>query len=421
MNTVISINNMSKLYRLGVIGTSTLKGDFNRYWARIRGKPDPISIVGEEEQYNIKQEYVWALQDINLQIKKGALLGIIGGNGAGKSTLLKILSRITAPSKGVVKIKGQIASLLEVGTGFHPELTGRENIYLNGAIHGMKRQEINKKLDEIIDFSEVEHYIDTPVKRYSSGMHVRLGFAVAAHLEPEILIVDEVLAVGDFAFQNKSIGKMGAVAAEGRTVLFVSHNMNSIRNLCEEVIWIKDGKIHARGETEQVVQSYLLMTRDRTAHAKILFSEADKTDVLKPISLGFLNGEGQVKTLFRSREPFVVDFKFEIFEILPKFMIYVGVVNVSDTPIVTHWSKVRDIEPGKYQVRFHFNIPLAGNELKFNIGFNSNGTTIHNIKNIGNISISDVADENQTHKTSYADIIIGEQDTTIEILEEDED
>ena len=423
MSTVISIENVSKLYRLGEIGTSTLKGDFERFWAKLRGRPDPISIVDKDgDQNRSNQDYVWALRDINLKIEKGALLGIIGSNGAGKSTLLKIISRITAPTKGVIKANGRIASLLEVGTGFHRELTGRENIYLNGAIHGMKRREIDKKLDKIIEFSGVGYYIDTPVKRYSSGMHVRLGFAVAAHLDPDILVVDEVLAVGDFAFQKKSIGKMSEAASEGRTVIFVSHNMNSIRNLCNEVIWIKDGKINEHGPTEKTIQSYLSMSSDQTAKAKIQFSEADKTKEVRPISLGFLNEDGQLRTLFLSHEPIIVDFKFEIFQTLPKFMTYLSMVDAVGTPIVTHWSKIRDLTPGKYQVRFHFNIPLAANELKFNIGFDSNGITFHNLKNVGNISISE--SENKHRHGEFApsaDLLLGEQDTTIDLLENSEE
>jgi len=215
---VISVENVSKRYRLGLIGGGTLHDDFERWWARVRGKPDPLLKIGQEDYANRQGEHIWALRDVSFQVQQGEVVGIIGRNGAGKSTLLKILSRVTAPTSGQVKIKGRVASLLEVGTGFHPELTGRENIYLNGAILGMKRAEIDCKFDEIVAFAEIEKFMDTPVKRYSSGMYVRLAFAVAAHLEPEILLVDEVLAVGDAAFQKKCLGKMGDVAREGRTV-----------------------------------------------------------------------------------------------------------------------------------------------------------------------------------------------------------
>ncbi len=256
--TVISVENLSKSYQLGVIGTGTFRGDFQRWWARQRGKPDPYQRVGEADHGNRQGETIWALKDINFTVQQGEVLGIIGRNGAGKSTVLKIISQVTAPTSGEVKVKGRIASLLEVGTGFHPELTGRENIFLNGAILGMSRDEIKRKFDEIVDFSGVEQFIDTPVKRYSSGMYVRLAFAVAAHLDPEILIVDEVLAVGDAEFQKKCLGKMGDVAKGGRTVLFVSHNMVSIQNLCTDCIYIDGGRINVNGQTEEVIRKYLL-------------------------------------------------------------------------------------------------------------------------------------------------------------------
>jgi lipopolysaccharide transport system ATP-binding protein len=260
MHEIIQVNNISKQYRLGQIGTGTISHDLNRWWSRVRGKDDPFLKIGEDNDRarNSESEYAWALRDINFNVKQGDVLGIIGRNGAGKSTLLKILSRTTAPTSGEIRIKGRVASLLEVGTGFHPELTGRENIFLNGAILGMAKQEIKKKFDEIVNFAGVERYIDTPVKRYSSGMYVRLAFAVAAHLEPEILIVDEVLAVGDAEFQKKALGKMkSASSSEGRTVLFVSHNMLAIQSLCRSVLFLDKGKISAIGKTKEVVDMYL--------------------------------------------------------------------------------------------------------------------------------------------------------------------
>lgn len=257
---IIKVENLSKQYRLGEVGTGTISHDLNRWWHRIRGKEDPYLRIGESNDRSKKgnSEYVWALQDINFEVQQGEVLGIIGKNGAGKSTLLKILSKVTAPTTGSVKAKGRIASLLEVGTGFHPELTGRENIYLNGTILGMTKKEVTAKLDEIVDFAGVERYLDTPVKRYSSGMTVRLGFAVAAHLEPEILIVDEVLAVGDAEFQKKAVGKMQEVSKEGgRTVLFVSHNMGVIKNICSTLIMIDNGVLVEIGDTEKIIQSYI--------------------------------------------------------------------------------------------------------------------------------------------------------------------
>lgn len=243
-NTVIRVHNISKQYRLGQVGTGTLSHDINRWWHLVTGKDDPYLKIGESNDRSQKSnsEYVWALQQIDFEVNHGEVMGIIGRNGAGKSTLLKILSRTTAPTTGTIKIKGRVASLLEVGTGFHPELSGRENIFLNGAILGMTKKEIKRKFDEIVDFAGVERYIDTPVKRYSSGMYVRLAFAVAAHLEPEILVVDEVLAVGDAEFQKKCLGKMKDVSVkEGRTVLFVSHNMAAVRQLCNRAIVLKNG------------------------------------------------------------------------------------------------------------------------------------------------------------------------------------
>lgn len=257
MSTVISIERLSKSYSLGQISTGTFAHDLAVWWAKARGKPNPLLRVGEKDYGNRTGEEIWALRQVSFTVERGEILGIIGRNGAGKSTLLKILSRITAPTSGKIKVKGRIASLLEVGTGFHPELTGRENIYLNGAILGMKRDEITRKFDEIVDFSEVEEFIDTPVKRYSSGMYVRLAFAVAAHLEPEILVVDEVLAVGDAAFQKKCLGKMGDVARGGRTVLFVSHNMAALSAICDRCVLLARGEKQLDGSAKTVIHDYL--------------------------------------------------------------------------------------------------------------------------------------------------------------------
>jgi lipopolysaccharide transport system ATP-binding protein len=259
--TVIKVESVSKQYRLGKIGTGSFKHDLNRWWHAIRGQEDPYLKIGDVNNRAVKSEseYVWALKDISFDLQQGDVVGIIGRNGAGKSTLLKILSRTTTPTTGSIKIKGRIASLLEVGTGFHPELTGKENIFLNGAILGMRKKEIQAKFDEIVDFSGVEKYIDTPVKRYSSGMYVRLAFAVAAHLEPEILIVDEVLAVGDAEFQRKALGKMNDVSrGEGRTVLFVSHNIAAIRQLCQKGILLNNGRVESIGSVEEVIKNYFL-------------------------------------------------------------------------------------------------------------------------------------------------------------------
>ncbi len=259
-NIVITVDNLSKQYRLGTINHGTLRQDLQSWWARVRGKEDPNLTISSDSHSSaqIANEQFWAIKDISFNVKDGEILGIIGRNGAGKSTLLKILSRVTAPTSGTIKIHGRVASLLEVGTGFHPELTGRENIFLNGSILGMTKSEIKSKFDEIVDFAEIDQFIDTPVKRYSSGMYVRLAFAIAAHLDPEILIVDEVLAVGDVQFQKKCLGKMQDVSKEGRTVLFVSHNMGAIRELCTTAILLRDGKIVSNGNIDKVTSEYLL-------------------------------------------------------------------------------------------------------------------------------------------------------------------
>lgn len=257
MSTVIQVENLCKTYRLGAIGGGTLRTDVSRWLAKLQRKPDPTLQIGQEHHARLVGQEFKALQDVSFEVKQGEILGVIGRNGAGKSTLLKILSRVTAPTSGEVRVKGRIASLLEVGTGFHPELTGRENIFLNGAILGMSKVEIKKKFDEIAAFSEINEFIDTPVKRYSSGMYVRLAFAVAAHLEPEILIVDEVLAVGDVQFQKKCLGKMQDVSKGGRTVLFVSHNMTAITSLCSNAITMKSGTVISSGSVATCIESYL--------------------------------------------------------------------------------------------------------------------------------------------------------------------
>ena len=287
MSTAIEFNNVSKLYRLGLVSSGTLSNDLKRWWTmNVLHKEDPFLKVGSvnDRSKAADSEYVWALKDIDFKVEQGDVVGIIGKNGAGKSTLLKLLSKVTAPTTGAIRACGRIASLLEVGTGFHAELTGRENIYMNGAILGMSKQEINRKIDEIIDFSGCERYIDTPVKRYSSGMTVRLGFAVAAHLDPEILVVDEVLAVGDAEFQKKAIGKMQDVSSgEGRTVLFVSHNMTSIKQLCNSGILLENGSVAFRGTAEAAIARYLALNfdelnkpllerEDRSGNGRIRFS-----------------------------------------------------------------------------------------------------------------------------------------------------
>jgi lipopolysaccharide transport system ATP-binding protein len=281
---VLRVENLYKQYSLGALGHGALAKDLASWWARVRGREDPNALVSPASaaRNGAAGQRFWALEGVGLEVARGEALGVIGANGAGKSTLLKIISRITSPSQGRVRLRGRVASLLEVGTGFHPELSGRENIFLNGAIMGMTKAEIRRKFDEIVDFSGVEKFIDTPVKRYSSGMHVRLGFAVAAHLEPEILLVDEVLAVGDAAFQRKCLGKMGEVAHSGRTILFVSHNMSAVRNLCQRAVLLSEGRLVKDGPAAEVVQGYLAAATTDLGQLSL----AERTD---------RNGHGRVR------------------------------------------------------------------------------------------------------------------------------
>ena len=265
-SSVVQLVNVSKQYRLGEVGAGTLRDDLQRLWARVRGREDPTREIGtfnSTDTYDSK--YVWAVRDVNLEVEEGTILGLVGKNGAGKSTILKLLSRVTAPTTGELRLRGRIASLLEVGTGFHPELTGRENVFLNGAILGMTKSEIRRKLEEIVDFSGVRRYIDTPVKRYSSGMQVRLAFAVAAHLEAEIMVVDEVLAVGDAEFQARAIGRMKDVSTSGRTVLFVSHNLTAVQKLCNRAVLLEGGAVTLDGSVGDVLARYRGTTRDGQA------------------------------------------------------------------------------------------------------------------------------------------------------------
>ena len=317
---VIKAENLSKYYRLGVINNGTLFRDIQTWWALKRGKDDPHSKIGQNK-YDPTKEGFWALKDLNFEIHQGDRVGIIGKNGAGKSTLLKILSRITAPTEGSVKIKGRVASLLEVGTGFHGELTGRENIYLNGAILGMKKREVARKMDEIIAFSEIEHHIDTPVKRYSSGMYVRLAFAVAAHLESEILIADEVLAVGDAAFQKKALGKMNDLATgEGRTVLFVSHNMGQVKNLCSKGLVLEKGRVVRQDDNiNDSINWYLGIGDGETVLTRGWKNDGSFNDPLFiPQNIRFLNTKGEEFTQYISyNEDFKIKLNFYIEQVQP--------------------------------------------------------------------------------------------------------
>ena len=333
----IEFDNVGKQYRLGRVGTGTLSHDLNRWWAvNVLRKEDPYLKIGEANDRTHKghSDYVWALKDISFKVEQGDVVGIIGKNGAGKSTLLKLLSRITSPSTGTIRYNGRIASLLEVGTGFHPEMTGRENIYMNGSIMGMTKSEITRKLDEIVDFAGVERYLDTPVKRYSSGMTVRLGFAVAAFLEPEILVVDEVLTVGDAEFQKKAIGKMNDVAhSEGRTVLFVSHNMAAVKNLCTRGVVLQNGTLVYDGGTEDAV-NYYLQNNSHLEHG-LITDHIDQLASYVTIKKLEINGTPYTESTIESNQEYL-DVLFEGTTTEPfKANVQLKFFNMSEVPMAT--------------------------------------------------------------------------------------
>jgi lipopolysaccharide transport system ATP-binding protein len=319
-NPAITIENLSKRY---TVGHQRANGDGMRH-AIESAMRSPLAWLRSGRKGGLQQAEFWALKDVSFQINQGEVVGIIGRNGAGKSTLLKILSRITVPTEGRIRIDGRIASLLEVGTGFHQELTGRENIFLNGAILGMSRAEIIRKFDEIVEFSGIEEFLDTPVKRYSSGMYVRLAFAVAAHLEPEILIVDEVLAVGDAAFQKKCLGKMGSFAQSGRTVLFVSHNMEAIRTLCQRGVWLKDGKLHKDGKADEILEDYYNSTANEVSFS---CTNADYGLIIKKIALK--NARGEETGQFRPGDDLMVEISYEAQKRIEHPILALGVLGMS--------------------------------------------------------------------------------------------
>ncbi len=365
--TVIKVENLSKQYRLGDIGTGTISHDLNRWWYNVRGLEDPYLKIGEENDRTLKgtSRYVWALQNINFEIKDGEAVGIIGRNGAGKSTLLKILSRTTTPTTGRIKLKGKVASLLEVGTGFHPDLSGRENIFLNGAILGMRKEEIKKKFDEIVDFAGVERYIDTPVKRYSSGMYVRLAFGVAAHLDPDILIVDEVLAVGDAEFQKKCLAKMKDVSGrQGRTVVFVSHNMAAVRKLCNSGIVMRFGKLEFNGEVQTAINHY---QKDQNLNSRFEHSgeliKAPGNENIRVLKFIVRSLKGETISVSSGFE-----FEIAFYNNSPKINLDVTFeLRNSDEVVIFHHGKIisndRDAELGVYTVKGRINpfVLNAGN------------------------------------------------------------
>jgi len=373
----IKAENISKQYRLGEVGTGTLSHDLNRFWHKIRGNEDPYLQIGESNDRTSKgtSDYVWSLRDINFEIEQGDAVGIIGRNGAGKSTLLKLLSKVTKPTTGSFKVNGRIASLLEVGTGFNPEMTGRENIYLNGAILGMRRAEITRKFDEIVDFAGVERYIDTPVKRYSSGMYVRLAFAVAAHLESEILIVDEVLAVGDAEFQKKCLGKMGDVSkGEGRTVLFVSHNIGSIKALCQKGLFLENGFMNFSGNIDDVVQKYIESNAEENVLKTFskLSNYPDKPMVINSVQL-LKNGLPTDSPLLDFQDTIGFEIEFEVKESVKGRGIVIYCRNEYDIIILTKEVSNQEFlivnrEIGKFKVIVNYPVSFL-KQGKFNFDF----------------------------------------------------
>ena len=359
MNAIEFVN-VGKQYRLGLVSTGTLSHDLNRWWTmNVLRREDPYLKIGETNDRSSRghSDYVWALKDINFSVEEGDVVGIIGKNGAGKSTLLKLLSRVTAPTTGLIRARGRIASLLEVGTGFHPEMTGRENIYLNGAIMGMTKAEITRKLDEIVDFSGCERYIDTPVKRYSSGMTVRLGFAIAAHLEPEILVVDEVLAVGDAEFQKKAIGKMQDVSrGEGRTVLFVSHNMASIRTLCNHCVLLENGAVKSIGDANTICDLYM---QSGTEGLGASWQTPRLNKDFQMYKVEMIDGKGELRNTFSCDESFTIRMYFNIQKRIPgiygylHFMRSDGIITwVSDTNDIVS-NKLEQMPIGESMMEIH--------------------------------------------------------------------
>lgn len=359
MSAAIRVEDLAKEYRLGVIGGRTLRDDLHRWWSGMRGKSDPLHRIGDPASERFHGDRFWALRDVNFEVAQGEVLGIIGRNGAGKSTLLKILTRITAPTLGRALMRGRVSSMLEVGTGFHPELTGRENVYLNGAILGMSRSDVDRRFDEIVEFSGIGQYIDTPVKRYSSGMTVRLAFAVAAHLEPEILLIDEVLAVGDLAFQNRCLGKMGQVVNEGRTIVFVSHNMASIRNLCSRTICLEDGKIAIDAATEQSVSYYLNRSVSQTAvlgeddiQGAVEITKRAPEPTIKINQVALLNTDGHAASAFSTTEDIYVRVRFECFTEVRDLRVFVELLDEDGVPLlITQSLDASEVVQNFYQLQ----------------------------------------------------------------------
>lgn len=405
-NIAIKAENLSKAYQLGQIGTGTISRDLERWYARIRGKEDPFLRIGESNDQNTKSEsdVVWSLKDINFEIEQGDAVGIIGRNGAGKSTLLKILSKVTSPTTGKISGKGRIASLLEVGTGFHPELSGRENIFLNGAILGMRKKEIQRKLDEIVDFAGIERYLDTPVKRYSSGMYVRLAFAVAAHLDSEILIVDEVLAVGDAEFQKKCLGKMGQISkGEGRTVLFVSHNMSAIKNLCAKGFVLENGLLSQAGNVESCISIYLSLAKETYVNNNFY---TDEINGIKLERISIKDKNGNILTYLDTDTEFYVSVEYKILSESP-FGFTLAFWNQYEEVVFISISNPEPfaesiIPNGIYESSCRIEKSFLNN-LKYSLSLNVYGKNFQNPMLINNLLTIKIEDSNNIRKNYIGD------------------
>ena len=414
---VIKAENIGKKYVIGhhaERGRYTALRDVLMQNARTLWNKTKDLATGKPIVQGDTMEEVWALKNVNFEIRRGEAVGIIGRNGAGKSTLLKILSRITEPSTGRVAIKGRVASLLEVGTGFHPELSGRENIYLNGTILGMTRAEIKQKFDEIVAFAEVEKYLDTPVKRYSSGMYVRLAFAVAAHLEPEILVVDEVLAVGDAEFQKKCLGKMGDVARKGRTVLLVSHNMAAVRKLCSHSLLLDKGAVLMADKTDTVIDHYL------NVHASLnntIVNLPKQNSLSNEKGMGLrlsINDEsGNLRSEFKIGEKWVIHLEFEIHKYLKHVIAGIGLSNRESIPLITYWSQHADLDPGCYFVDFVCDLPLKATQISISVGLSEQERAFYYVQDVGSIEVLQVSNAEQPFRTVGAGLLLGNQNSLI--------
>lgn len=407
----IRVEGLGKQYQIGAAHShytgfrERLSNSCVRFFQQFQGKRD-------REDVESRNEILWALKDVSFEVEQGEVLGVIGRNGSGKSTLLKVLSGITEPTIGEADINGRVGSLLEVGTGFHPELTGRENIYLNGAILGITKAEIKLKFDDIVTFSEVGKFIDTPVKYYSSGMYVRLAFAVAAHLEPEILLLDEVLAVGDAAFQKKCLGKMGTVAKAGRTILFVSHNLAAVRNLCSRTLLLESGRIEKLGPTDEVIDHYLRKNTSELIPVVVLPFDKNTVPGAGRI-LRFSNQDGIPQAQFRLGEPWRIGVEFDLSLAAHHVIAAVGLMSLDSVPLITYWSKAKDLGPGRYCVEFQCLLPLAACDIQFVVGLSSYERPFYSVQGVGHVSISPVAVCEQPLRSSGTGLLFSVQQSEI--------